>query len=183
MNAFIEKVDIKLGPQGTTPYVTEEKPAWRQEQQRTFGKHWEWLNNLPPSRRSASIQNGTRSIKCVLMNRPISLLTAASGAPVATAAGAEMLGIAVEQSMGSAVMLPQEKRNWPGGRRGQSVLSGYELHTDIDPDTAVAIPRDFACDVSEKVYQTYTFVVMFCAVWGSGFVVTVMSPKMICGRC
>ena len=38
MNAFIEKENIKLGPQGTTPFVTEEKPAWRQEQQRTFGK-------------------------------------------------------------------------------------------------------------------------------------------------
>ena len=37
-NAFIEKENIKLGPQGTTPFVTEEKPAWRQEQQRTFGK-------------------------------------------------------------------------------------------------------------------------------------------------
>ena len=30
MNAFIEKENIKLGP--------EEKPAWRQEQQRTFRK-------------------------------------------------------------------------------------------------------------------------------------------------
>ena len=38
MNAFIEKENIKLGPQGTTPFVTEEKPAWRQEHQRTFGK-------------------------------------------------------------------------------------------------------------------------------------------------
>ena len=38
MNAFIEKENIKLAPQGTTPFVTEEKPAWRQEQQRTFGK-------------------------------------------------------------------------------------------------------------------------------------------------
>ena len=50
---------------------------------------------------------------------------------------------AVGQHMGSAVMLPQEKRNWPGG---QSVLSGYELYTDV-----VAIQRGFACDVSEKV--------------------------------
>ena len=38
MNAFIEKENINLGPQGTTPFVTEEKPAWRQKQQRTFGK-------------------------------------------------------------------------------------------------------------------------------------------------
>ena len=47
MNAFIENENIKLGPQGTTPFVTEEKPAWRQEQQRTFGKASEWLSNLP----------------------------------------------------------------------------------------------------------------------------------------
>ena len=38
MNAFIDKESVKLGPQGATPLVTEEKPAWRQEQQRTFGK-------------------------------------------------------------------------------------------------------------------------------------------------
>ena len=38
MNAFIEKENIILVPQGTTPFVIEEKPAWRQEQQRTFGK-------------------------------------------------------------------------------------------------------------------------------------------------
>ena len=37
-NAFIEKENIKFGPQGATHFVTEEKPAWRQEQQRTFGK-------------------------------------------------------------------------------------------------------------------------------------------------
>ena len=49
---------------------------------------------------------------------------------------------AVEQRMGAAVMC-----NWPGG---QGVLSGYELYTDIDLDTAVAIPRDFACDFREK---------------------------------
>ena len=42
--------------------------------------------------------------------------------------------------MGTAVMLLQEVRNWPGG---QGVLIGYELYTDIDLDTAVAIPRDF----------------------------------------
>ena len=45
MNAYIEKENIKMGPQGTAPFVTVEKPAWRQEQQRTFGKV---LNNLRP---------------------------------------------------------------------------------------------------------------------------------------
>ena len=36
MSAFIEKENIKLG--SATPYLTEEKPDWRQEQRRTFGK-------------------------------------------------------------------------------------------------------------------------------------------------
>ena len=71
----------------------------------------------------------------------------------------------VEQRMGSVVMLLQEVRNWPGC---QGVLSGYELYTDIDLDTAVAIPRDFACDVREKVLsKRYTLVVLFVTVWGS----------------
>ena len=48
------------------------------------------------------------------------------------------------------------------------MLSGYELYIDIDLDTAVAIPRDFACDVREKVLsKRYTFVVLFGTVWGS----------------
>ena len=81
------------------------------------------------------------------------------------AAEAGTVKFAVEQRMGSAVMLLQEVRNWPGG---QGVLTGYELYTDIDLDTAVAIPRDFACDVREKVLsKKYIFVVMFGTVWGS----------------
>ena len=81
------------------------------------------------------------------------------------AAEAGDVKFAVEQRMGTAVMLLQEVRNWPGG---QGVLSGYELYTDIDLDTAVAIPRDFACDVREKVLsKKYTFVVLFGTVWGS----------------
>ena len=48
------------------------------------------------------------------------------------------------------------------------MLTGYELYTDIDLDTAVAIPRDFACDVCENVLsKRYTFVVLFGTVWGS----------------
>ena len=48
------------------------------------------------------------------------------------------------------------------------MLSGYELYTDIELDTAVAIPRDFACDVREKVsLKKYTFVVLFGTVWAS----------------
>ena len=72
---------------------------------------------------------------------------------------------AVEQRMGTLVMLLQEVRNWPGR---QGVLTGYELYTDIDLDTAVAIPRYFACDVREKVLsKRYTVVVVFGTVWGS----------------
>ena len=81
------------------------------------------------------------------------------------AAQAGDVKLAVEQRMGSAVMSLQELGNWPGG---QGVLSGYEFYTDIDLDTAVAIPRDFACDVREKVLQKkYTLVVFFGTVWGS----------------
>ena len=76
-----------------------------------------------------------------------------------------MRSLPLEKRIGAAVMLLQEVRNWPGG---QGVLSGYELYTDIDLDTAVAIPRDFACDVREKVLsKRYTFVVLFGIVWGS----------------
>ena len=72
---------------------------------------------------------------------------------------------AVEQRMGSAVMLLQEVRIWPGD---QGVLSGYELYTDMDLDTAVAMPRDFAYDVRHKVQsKKYTLVVLFGTVWGS----------------
>ena len=72
---------------------------------------------------------------------------------------------AVEQRMGSAVMLLQEVRNWPGG---QNALSGYELYTNFGLDTAVAIPREFAFDVRESVLsKKYIFVVLFGIVWGS----------------
>ena len=62
-------------------------------------------------------------------------------------------------------------------------MSGYELYTNIDLDIAVAIPRDFPCDVREKVFsKRYTSVVLFGTVW-------VHLPchgtflKMTCGRC
>ena len=47
-------------------------------------------------------------------------------------------------------VLLQEVRNWQGG---QGVLPSYELYTDLDVDTAVAIPRDYACDVRECVFS------------------------------
>ena len=68
----------------------------------------------------------------------------------------------IEQRMGSAVMQLQEVRNWPGG---QGVLSGYELYTDIDLDTAFATPLDSARENSHRK----STLVSFCLahVWGS----------------
>ena len=90
---------------------------------------------------------------------------------------------AVEQRMGVAVMLLQEVRNWPGD---QGVLSGYELYTDINLDTAGAIPRDFACDVREKKSYRKGTLLSFCfALSGVRFIFLVMGMflKMTCGRC
>ena len=99
MNAFIEKENIKMGPPGTTPFVTEEKPAWRQEQQRTFG-------------RAVAEQLATMKAKYITSEwypfcqvyvhesetaQPIPLLTTTSGVPVATAEGAELLGITADK--------------------------------------------------------------------------------------
>ena len=88
----------------------------------------------------------------------------------------------VKQRMGAAVMLLQEVRNWPGG---QGVLSGYELYTDIDLDTAYAIPRDFACDFRGKVLSKSTLLSFCLALSGVRFIFLVMGMflKMTCGRC
>ena len=81
------------------------------------------------------------------------------------AAEAGDVKFAVEHRMGTAVMLLQEVRNWP---EDQGVLFGYALYTDLVLDTAVAIPRDFACDVREKSYRkSYIFVVLLGTVWCS----------------
>ena len=74
--------------------------------------------------------------------------------------GAGDVKFAVEQRMGTAVMLLQEVRNWQGG---QELLPGYELYTDLDVDTAVAVPRDFACDVHDCVFSKKVHVC--CHVW------------------
>ena len=44
---------------------------------------------------------------------------------------------AVEQRMGTAIMLLQEVHNWQGG---QGVLPGYELYTDLDVDYCCCYP-------------------------------------------
>ena len=89
---------------------------------------------------------------------------------------------AVEQRMGSAVMPLQEVRIWP---ESQGVLSGYELCTDI---WTLLLPNRGILHVS-FVKKSYRKKVHFCCfvrhcLGGlSIFLVTVMSPKMICGRC
>ena len=79
-------------------------------------------------------------------------------------------------------MLLQEVRNWPGG---QGVLSGYELYTDTDLDTAFAIPRDLHVTVAKKSYQKDTLLSFCLALSGVRFIFLVMGMflKMTCGRC
>ena len=71
MNAFIEKENIKLGPQGTTPFVTEEKPAWRQEQQRTFGKALGVAEQLATMKAKYITSEWYPFTKCMRMNRSL----------------------------------------------------------------------------------------------------------------
>ena len=67
--------------------------------------------------------------------------------------------------MGTAIMLLQEVRNW---QSGQGVLPDYELYTDLGVDTAVAIPRDYACDVRECVLSKKVHVCCHvCNIWNS----------------
>ena len=101
MNPFIEKENIKLVPQGTTPFVTEEKPASRQEQQRTFGKALGVSEQLA-TMKAKYITSEWYPFYQVYVHesesaQPIPLLTTTSGVPVATAEGAEMLGITADK--------------------------------------------------------------------------------------
>ena len=91
--------NIKLG--GATPYVVEEKPVWRQEQQRTFGKALGVAENLAKSTgKQISSEWYPFYQVCVHeseASQPIPLPSTASGAPVVNALGAEMLGITVDK--------------------------------------------------------------------------------------
>ena len=100
-NAFIEKENINLGPQGTTPFVTEEKPAWRQEQQRTFGKALGMAEQLA-TMKAKYITSERYPFYHVYLHgsesaQPTPLLTTTFGATVATAEGAELLGISADK--------------------------------------------------------------------------------------
>ena len=101
MNAFIEKENIKLGPQGTTLFVTEEKPAWRQEQQRTFGKTLGVAEQLATMKAKYITSEWYPFCQVYVHEsetaQPTHLLRTTSGAPVATAAGAELLGITADK--------------------------------------------------------------------------------------
>ena len=101
MNAFIEKENIKLGPQGTTPFVTEEKPVWRQEQQRTFGEALGVAEQLA-TMKAKYITSEWYPFYQVYVHEsestpPIPLLTTTTGVPVVTTEGAELLGITADK--------------------------------------------------------------------------------------
>ena len=101
MNPFIEKENIKLGPQGTTPFVIEEKPAWRQEQQRTCGKALGVAEQLAPMKAKYITSEWYPFYQVDVHESestpPIHLLTTTSGVPVATMEGAELLGITADK--------------------------------------------------------------------------------------
>ena len=96
MNAFSEKENIKLGPQGTTPFVTEEKLACRQEQQRTFGKALGVAEQLATMKAKYITSEWFPFYEVYVHEsesaQPIPFTTT-SGVPVATAGGAELLEI------------------------------------------------------------------------------------------
>ena len=96
MNAFIEKENIKLGPQGTTPFVAEDKPVWRQEQQRTFGNLLGVAEQLA-TLKAKYINSEWYPFYQVYVQesesaQPIPLLRTTSGVPVATAEGCRIVG-------------------------------------------------------------------------------------------
>ena len=98
MNAFIVKENIKLGPQGTTPFVTDEKPARWQEQQRTFGKALGVAEQLATMKGKYITSEWYPLYQVYVheseMTVPIPLLSTASGAPTEEA---ELLGITAEK--------------------------------------------------------------------------------------
>ena len=83
-------------PQGATPFVTEEKPAWRQEQQRTFGKALGVAEHMVTMNGKYITSEWYPFYQVYVheseMTVPIPLLSTASGAPLATTEGAELLG-------------------------------------------------------------------------------------------
>ena len=90
-----------MGPLETTPFVTEEKPAWRHEQQRTFEKALGVAKQLATMKAKYITSEWYPFFQVHAHESetapPIPLLTTTSGASVATAEGAEMLGITADK--------------------------------------------------------------------------------------
>ena len=99
MCAYIERENIRLG--GATPHVIEEKPVWRQEQHKTFGKALGVAEHFAKNQ-GKHISSEWYPFCQVYVHdsessQPIPLLSTASGAPVVNAQGAEMLGTTVDK--------------------------------------------------------------------------------------
>ena len=90
-----------MEPQGPVPFVTEEKLAWRQEQQRTFGKALGVAEQLTTMKVRYFTSEWYPFYQVYVheseMTAPIPLLSTASGALVATTEGAKLLGISAEK--------------------------------------------------------------------------------------
>ena len=84
------------GPQGTTPFVTEEKPARTQEEQRTFGKALGVAEQLATVKAKYITSEWYPFYQVYVHDsekaQPIPLLTTTSGVPVATTEGAGIVG-------------------------------------------------------------------------------------------
>ena len=91
--------NIKLG--GATPHVIEEKPVWRQEQQRTFGKALGVAEHLAKSTGKHFSSEWYPFYQVYVhkseASQPIPLLSTTSGTPVVNAQGAEMLAMTVDK--------------------------------------------------------------------------------------
>ena len=101
MCAYIERENFKLA--GANPYVVEEKPVWRQEQQRTLGKALGVAEHLAKST-GKHISSEWYPFYQVYVHeseasQPIPLLSTASGTPVVHALVAEMLGMTVDKQV------------------------------------------------------------------------------------
>ena len=84
-----------------TPYVIEEKPVWRQEQQRTFGKALGVAEHYAKEA-GKHITSQWYPFSQIYVDefetsQPIPLLTTTSGAPVVNDQGAEMLNLTADK--------------------------------------------------------------------------------------
>ena len=101
MNAFIEKENIKLGPQGTTLFVTGETCLEAGATENIWGKHWGVAEQLATMKAKYITSEWYPFCQVYVHEsetaQPTHLLRTTSGAPVATAEGAELLGITADK--------------------------------------------------------------------------------------